>query len=805
MLRDFWTVAGEMGTFVRSHDWSNTPIGSLVTWSVELKTTISIVLSNRLPMSVLWGDDLLQIYNAPYQEFWGDRHPCRLGQPYRDCWADSWATLEPVLLSVLETGKATQLDHQLFGGKTGSCKEQRHATFSYAPLWENDRIRGILVTIVALGDTHASAHKQEQCHAEIALQKQEERLRLIIDAIPVLVSYVDADQRYRFNNKAYEDWFGHSAAEIYGKHIRDVVGEAAYRLLRPRIETVLSGQEVTYEQEVPYKDAGTRYISVVSTPDINPQGEVKGYITLVTDITNYKRLETDLRRSEARIRRLVDSNMVGVIFADFQGNISEVNDAFLAIVGYTREDVPAGNLRWLEMTPPEWLAQDQQVIAEIRQTGACGPFEKEYFRKDGSRVPILIGAALLPDSDDECVCFVVDLTDRNRAEAILWESEARFRHMTDTSPIMVWMSGTDKRRNYVNQSWLNFTGRTIQQELGNGWTEGIHPDDFERCLHIYTTAFDARQPVEMDYRLSHASGEYRSIVDLGVPRFTAQGDFLGYIGSCFDIHDRVQAEAQMRQMNEILEQRVKERTAQLEAANRELEAFSYSVSHDLRAPLRHIDGFTDLLRKRLAEADLDETSQRYLNTISQTTKQAGILIDDLLAFSRMGRTEMRSLQINMNQLVQEVCKEIEQETKGQPIHWQVEPLPTVRGDLAMLRQVVRNLLNNAVKYSRSRPYTEIAIGSISDPQEDVFFVRDNGIGFNMQYSHKLFGIFQRLHSDPQFEGTGIGLANVQRIIHRHGGRTWAEGVVDGGATFYFTLPKLTDQQSLPGGQETTNP
>ncbi|NJD08732.1 MAG: response regulator [Methylococcaceae bacterium] len=256
-----------------------------------------------------------------------------------------------------------------------------------------------------------------------------------------------------------------------------------------------------------------------------------------------------------------------------------------------------------------------------------------------------------------------------------------------------------------------------------------------------------------------------------------------------EVAERQRAEEEVRRLNQQLEQRVLERTAELEAANKSLEAFAYSVSHDLRAPLRHIAGFTGLLRKKL-QSSLDEQSAHYLDTIAEVVQRMATLIDDLLAFSRLGRNEMRKIRIDLSALLQEVIRDFDQETKGRVIDWRIAELPAVIGDRPMLRMVLVNLVSNALKFTQPRAVAEIEIGCLpAKENETVLFVRDNGVGFDMNYADKLFGVFQRLHGADEFEGTGIGLANVRRIIGRHGGKTWAEGKVDGGATVYFTLPR----------------
>lgn len=252
-----------------------------------------------------------------------------------------------------------------------------------------------------------------------------------------------------------------------------------------------------------------------------------------------------------------------------------------------------------------------------------------------------------------------------------------------------------------------------------------------------------------------------------------------------DITERRRREEEIKRLN----QELARRSMELESSNKELEAFAYSVSHDLRAPLRHMAGYTELLQKRIAPS-LDEKSQRYMQILLESAKRMGNLIDALLAFSRIGRAEARNSLVSMDQLVKEAVAEVQPDTEGRNIAWKIGALPNLYGDRSMLRVVLVNLLSNAVKFTRTRDEGQIEIGAANgNPDEAILYVRDNGVGFDMQYANKLFGVFQRLHNSATFEGTGIGLATVQRVIHRHGGRVWAEGSVDKGATFYFSAPR----------------
>jgi len=339
---------------------------------------------------------------------------------------------------------------------------------------------------------------------------------------------------------------------------------------------------------------------------------------------------------------------------------------------------------------------------------------------------------------------------------------------------------------YWNRGAEEFYGWTRKEAIGKRPADllrTVFPKPFEEVWQelLRTDRWEG------ELRHTKANGLEVIVASRWSLRRDPQGRPLAILETGNDITARKSWEEEMQALNHELAKR----SSALEASNKELEAFAYSISHDLRAPLRHTAGFAELLRKSAA-ASLDEKSQRYLIMILESAKRMGSLIDDLLAFSRISRAEAHFSNLSLQQLVQEAMAEVGQDATDHQIVWKIDPLPEWYGDRPMLRLALVNLISNAVKFSRTRPQAKIEIGCIEHKHDHVvLFVRDNGVGFDMKYSNKLFGVFQRLHPQEAFEGTGIGLATVQRIVHRHGGRIWAEGTVGGGATFYFSLSKIT--------------
>ena len=405
---------------------------------------------------------------------------------------------------------------------------------------------------------------------------------------------------------------------------------------------------------------------------------------------------------------------------------------------------------------------------------------------------------LLVAAEQARLALVELLESQRRLEQELRESEQHFRTLADQGSALIWTSGLDMGCDYFNQPWLNFTGRTLAQELGSGWTEGVHLEDIERCLLTYKAAFVARRSFSMEYRLRAADGRHRWIRDDGSPRHDSQGRFLGFIGYCYDITEAKELEFQMRRFHAELEQRVAERTADLATANRELATFTYTVSHDLKAPLRGIDGYSRMLQ--LVHGDLlDDGARDLVARIRHGAGQMNQLIHDLLAYCHLEQRQVCCTRVDLVDLARRAIEARRADDPGlgsgpgleRVLQLEAPDTPVMAcADADGLAMVLRNLIDNALKFSaRSQPPCVRLRVSHGEDGCAMLSVHDNGIGFDMQYHDRIFEIFQRLERAEAYPGTGIGLAIVRKAMQRMGGRVWAQGEPGRGAVFHLEMPQ----------------
>lgn len=370
--------------------------------------------------------------------------------------------------------------------------------------------------------------------------------------------------------------------------------------------------------------------------------------------------------------------------------------------------------------------------------------------------------------------ITVDVTDRRLAEQRLKESEERFRQLADTAPVLVWISDTEKKGVFFNRRWLEFTGRTLEQELGDGWLEGIHPEDLPRCASTCLEAFLMRREFTMEFRMRRHDGSYRWVLDHGIPRYTAEGEFSGFIGTCVDIHDRKEAEERLRLHAE-----------ELARSNADLSQFAYVASHDLKEPLRTVTTHVQLLSRRLGDGVAPEVSES-MRYVIEGARRMNDLISDLLLYSSVGRSDTVLAEVDLGSVLRKVLANLEVVVHETGAEVTVDPLPRVMGNGAQLVQVLQNLLGNAIKFRGERS-PRIHVSATPRDGRVVVSVRDNGIGIDPAHHDRIFAMFQRLHRRDQYPGTGIGLALCKKIVERHGGRIWLESEPGLGSTFSFTL------------------
>jgi PAS domain S-box-containing protein len=499
--------------------------------------------------------------------------------------------------------------------------------------------------------------------------------------------------------------------------------------------------------------------------------------------------EAARRQAEATLRHERDfsaavlNSLPGILYLhDESGKFLRWNENFERVTGYSAAQIAT-------MSPLDFVrGYEKELTAErIREVFEKGESDIEagLVSKDGRVTPYYFtGMAAILDGQRCLVGVGIDIAARKRAEAALRQSEARYRTLFEWAPDGILVG--DPSGTYVdaNASVCKMLGYRREELIGLTGADIVVADEVPHLASaLEVIKSRALYHGEWLFRRKDATVFPVEVMGTTMP----DGNILAMVR---DVTERREAEDELQRLHAELERRVIERTAQLQAANKELEAFSYSVSHDLRAPLRAVNGFAGMVLDEYG-GQVPDDARRYLERIRDRARGMGELIDDLLAFSRLSRQPLKKLRVNTEKLVRNILDDVAPQYEGRHVEVRVGPLPGCWADLSLLRQVWTNLLSNAIKYTRPREHAEIEIGCTSDESGDVFYVRDNGTGFDMKYVHKLFGVFQRLHRAEDFEGTGVGLAIVQRIVHRHGGRVWAEAEIGHGAAFYFTLGSET--------------
>jgi PAS domain S-box-containing protein len=627
----------------------------------------------------------------------------------------------------------------------------------------------------------------ERKRSEASLDETNRTLQTFIQASPLAIVALDMERRITLWNPAAERLFGWTQSEVIGRPLPTIPNEDVENQLALREQFLGAGASAAIsnmETRRLRKDGSFVDVSLSVAPLRVAEGSIVGTIGIFADITERK-------RAEERFRLVVEAAPSAMLMVGEDGLINLVNQQAEHLFGYEREQLLG---QPVEMLVPERYRSrhpgHRQLFAQHPTTRSMGAGRDLYgLRKDGSEVPIEIGLNPIQTNEGAFVlASIIDITERKRAEE-------RFRQVIEHSPNGMVIVDGDGKITLVNSQIEELFGYRREELLAQS-IEMLVPQRFQAHHASDRSAFIA-QPS------TRAMGAGRDLygrrkdgsefpVEIGLnPLDTEQGMLV--LGTIVDITERKHAERELRRLNEELELRVQERTAQLQAANKELEAFSYSVSHDLRAPLRHINGFSQALLEDYSDK-LDEEGRSFLREVRSASQEMAQLIDDVLQLARVTRSELRREAVDLSELALSVVTEIQKRAAERTVSVNVEEGLVTRGDKRLLRIVLSNLLGNAWKFTSHQEQSEISFGHHLKDSETIYFVRDNGAGFDMAFADKLFGAFQRLHTAAEFEGTGIGLATVQRIINRHGGRVWAKGAVGEGATFYFMLPNFEGER-----------
>jgi PAS domain S-box-containing protein len=624
----------------------------------------------------------------------------------------------------------------------------------------------------------AEREVRKRHEAEESERRQKEQLRVTLASIGDGVITTDSEGRLTALNAVAAALTGWSADEVLGKPLDSVfriVNEETGEPMENPVEKVLRLGTVIglgNHTVLVSKDGSRVPIDDSAAPIREQDGPLHGVVLVFRDVSAQRAAQ----RARARLASIVESSGDAILTKDLDGVIQSWNRSAERLFGHSTDEILGKPITLI--VPPELAHEETEILARLRAGQPLERLETVRVVKDGRRIPVLISVSPLRDDDGRVIgasTIIHDMTEVVAAREVLRTSEERFRVMADSAPVLIWMSGPDKRRTWFNKQWLDFVGRPMEKELGDGWAESVHPDDYSRCLETHVTSSDAREPFSTTYRLRRHDGEYRFLLENGVPRHGSEGEFLGYIGSCLDITERQRAEAALQE------------------ADRRKEEFLAVLSHELRNPLAPIRMAVGMLHR----IDPPEPKlQELRDTIERQTVQLTRLLDDLLDVSRIASgkiaigKECVSLSLAITSAVEAVRPLIDLHGHELRVNAPAEPI-YIQGDVARLSQIIANLLNNAAKYTEKGSRIEMTVAR--EGGEAVIRVKDPGIGISPDQIPRIFEMFAQV--DPTLErgqgGLGVGLALTKTLVELHGGRIEAKSAGLGkGSEFIVRLPAL---------------
>jgi PAS domain S-box-containing protein len=762
--------------------------------------SIGLPLSILIAAALIGGITIARLLLTPYL---GDRMPFVLYLPALVA-VGWWLGLRAYLLA---SGLALVLMVYFF----------LHPQWAFGQLAQHDVVRiGLdIVVIAAMGIVIGRARHFERGSRIMARAVQEGRERETIqrEELARFIGQVRNQAIFTLNpdgiisswNPGVRDVLGYEENEFIGLHLSRLFpdDEARAGAAEEELRTATERGSAGNDRWMRRRD-GSHFFAAGSTSVVrSADGRLVGFTKVMRDLTEVQAALEAREESEARFRGIIDSAMDAIITVDDAQRITIFNPAAERMFRCRAGDVLGSPLD--RFIPAKYRERHRGQVDRFGATGTTARSMGVHqpngvpltaLRDDGEMFPIEATISQVQVGSRRFYTAIVrDISERLRHEEVLAAANERFRLMADASPVLIWVSDTSSACTWFNQGWLAFTGRTLRQECGAGWADGVHEEDRERCRQVYTEAFERRESFEIEYRLRRHDGEYRWLLDRGLPYFTAPGVFGGFIGACIDI-------TEARSFREELGLRA----AELERSNTDLQDFAYIVSHDLKEPLRGISNYATFVLEDHGEVIGEDGTQK-LETIRRLARRSYDLLDAILQFSRIGREGLNVEEVPIDALFSRALDtlrgRIEEEQAEVAIDIDRTCSATVlRCDPDLALQALTNLVSNALKYNKSEP-KRIVLGCAPRGGDDgpALYVRDNGIGIEPRYRDMIFRMFKRLHGRDRFGGgTGAGLAIVKRIVERHGGRIWVESEPGLGSTFMFTLrPTASPRLDAPTG------